>query len=265
MSSRILGIIVGISILASIAFNLGPYQEMAKAFGQMSSNMNMNSGSKTQSQPSSASSNSMSSMPQCGPNTVPIQGGSQNATYYVSASYTGKCMIDNSTESMNNPCVVANGIGQSGHCEPVMKGYTVNENTTTPVLPTEEWFHFTGVTLQPKQFLDLVDTTPVFATKGHMAMVIPCDQYGDPKVVLYEGILDGGLNTLEAVQPQYLQHMSDPQHGICVYHFDIGATDKNPDGVTDFAIVNVSNQTITFGDRNTSTFSLAEGYLNTMS
>jgi hypothetical protein len=258
MRLKLLGAIVGISIVASIGLSVGPIQEMTQAFAQMSGNMNMNSGSKMQS-------NSSSSMPQCGPNTSPIPGGSQNATYYVSANYTGKCMIDNSTESMNNPCVVANGIGQSGHCEPVMKGYTVNENTTTPVLPTEEWFHFAGVTLQPKQFLDLVDTTPVFATKGHMAMVIPCDQYGDPKVQLFEGILDGGLNTLEPVTPQYLQHMSDPANGLCVYHFDIGATTKNPDGVTDFAIVNVSNQSIILTERNTSTFSLAEGYLNTMS
>jgi len=39
-------------------------------------------------------------------------------------------------------------------------------------------------------------------------------------------------------------------------------SDKNSDGVTDLALVNVSEDTVNFTDRNTLTFSLAEGYLN---
>jgi hypothetical protein len=58
--------------------------------------------------------------------------------------------------------------------------------------------------------------------------------------------------------------MSDPQIGLCVYHFDIGTTDKNPDGVTDFVLINTSRHSVEFGDRNTITFSVAEGYLNAM-
>jgi hypothetical protein len=233
----LLSTIVAITIVATIGFGQGPSQKMTSAFADT---------------------------PLCGPVTVPIPGGSQVASYYVSQTYTGTCAVDTASQTANNLCNVMNGIGASGHCEPVMKGYEITPDGPA-TLPTEEWFHFNGVNLKPGQFLDMVDTTPFFTTKGHVAMVIPCNENGDPKVKLFEGILDGGLNTLQPIAPQYLQHLSDPEHGICVYHFDIGATTNNPDGVTDFAVLNISKQNIEFGERNTSTFSLAEGYLNKMS
>ena len=126
-------------------------------------------------------------------------------------------------------------------------------------LPTEDWFHLTGVTLKPSQFLDLADTSPFFTTKGHSATVLPCDSSGQPLVRFYAGIIDGGINTLESPTPQYLQQLSSPQDGLCVYHFDIGPTSNNPDGVTDFAIINISHRPITFTDTNTVTLSVAEG------
>jgi hypothetical protein len=237
MKTRLLlSAIVAITIVASIGFGLGPGPKMTSAFADKTS------------------------VPMCGPVTVPIPGGSQVASYYVSETYSGQCSVGDKLSEKGQLCNVVNGIGQSGHCEPVKKGYVITQDGPA-TLPTEEWFSFAGKTLQPGEFLDMVDTTPFFTEKGHVAMVIPCDQYGDPQVKLFEGILDGGLNTLEPISPQYLQHVST-ESGLCVYHFDIGKTANNPDGVTDFAVVNISNNPITFGDRNTSTFSLAEGYLN---
>lgn len=251
MKTRLLlSAIVAITIVSSIGFGLGPGQKMTSAFADMAGM-----------QSSSNSGQHQGSVPMCGPVTVPIQGGSQVASYYVSQTYSGQCSVGDKLSEKGNFCNVVNGIGQSGHCEPVKKGYVVTQDGPA-TLPTEEWFHFKGVTLQPGEFLDMVDTTPFFSEKGHAALVIPCDQNGDPQVKLFEGILDGGLNTLEPISPQYLQHISSPQSGLCVYHFDIGKTANNPDGVTDFALLNISNNPITFGDRNTSTFSLAEGYLN---
>jgi hypothetical protein len=101
-----------------------------------------------------------------------------------------------------------------------------------------------------------------------MATVIPCDSSGQPLVQVFEGIIDAGVNTLEPIAPEYLQQLSSPADGLCVYHFDTGTTTNNPDGVTDFAILNVSCQTlagcqpITFTDRNTSTFSVTTGYFD---
>lgn len=139
---------------------------------------------------------------------------------------------------------------------------------TSNQLPTEEWFHFAGLSLNPGEFLDLVDTTPFMVTKGHMAMVVPCETDAKPDVLLYEGILDMGsdgvtaVNTLEPVQPQYLPQVSDPAHHLCVMHFDIGKTTNNPYGTTDFVLMNVSHHVVNFGMRNTSTFSLDQGYFN---
>jgi hypothetical protein len=85
-------------------------------------------------------------------------------------------------------------------------------------------------------------------------MYVPCDTQGVPQITFLQGIVDVGVNTLAPVDPEYLPQLSTPGQN-CLYHFDIGT----PDGVTDFAIINTSTHAITFGDRNTSTFSIAEG------
>ena len=206
--------------------------------------------------------------PMCTTKEVPVPLASLNKTYTIPQGFkgnpttaNGKCVVDNTSYSTSHPCTITNGIATAGHCESITKGYEVTQNGHAN-LPTEEWFHLAGVTLKPGEFLDVVDTTPFITTMGHMAMVLPCDGSGQPLARLFEGIIDAGVNTLEPADIEYLQQLSHPENGICVYHFDIGTTAKNPDGVTDFAIINTSKQTVTFAERNTSTFSLAEGYLN---
>lgn len=182
-------------------------------------------------------------------------------------TFTGWCVVDDSDSSASNPCYVYQGIAYYGRCEDVSPGYNQTADAP-PNIPTEEWFHFGPVHLQPGQFLDLADTTPWVTTKGHMAMVLPCEQNGTPDIRLYEGIIDGGVFTMEAPPVQYLQQLSDTKDGICVYHFDIGADGDggaNPDGVTDFAIVNVSNHDLDLSANNqrySSTFSITEGFDN---
>jgi hypothetical protein len=210
-----------------------------------------------------------STVPICTTVTVPVPGTSLHKTYTVPQGFTGnpatangKCVVDNTSYSQAHPCTITNGIATAGHCESITKGYQVTPNGPAN-LPTEEWFHLNGVTLTPGQFLDVADTTQFFTTKGHMATVLPCDSSGQPLAQVFEGIIDAGVNTLEPIAPEFLQQLSSPgSPGLCVYHFDTGVTTNNPDGVTDFAILNVSNQPITFTDRNTSTFSVTQGYLN---
>ena len=175
--------------------------------------------------------------------------------------FNGECVMDSTSNSAKHPCNVIHGIASSGHCETVGVGYAVTSKGTAN-LPTIEWHHLAGVTLKPGQFLDLADTTPFFTTKGHSATVIPCDKSAKPLVRLFAGIIDAGVNTLESPDVEYLQQLSSPQEGLCVYHFDVGTTTNNPDGVTDFAIINTSDKTITFTDRNPATLSVTNGYLN---
>ena len=191
-----------------------------------------------------------------------------DTTNYLGApwTFTGWCVADNTASSAASPCYVYQGIAYYGRCEMIGLGYNQTENAP-PNIPTEEWFHLDGITLQPGQFIDVADTTPWMTTHGHMATVLPCEPDGTPKVRLYEGIIDGGVFTMEAPPIQWLQQLSDTTNGMCVYHFDVGKDGPggiNPDGVTDFAFINVSHDTINFGPRNTSTFSIAEGWLNTM-
>lgn len=180
-------------------------------------------------------------------------------------AFTGWCVADSSASSASNPCYVYQGIAYYGRCEAFTLGYNQTADTP-PNIPTEEWFHFGSVHLKPGQFLDVADTTPWYTTMGHMAMVLPCEPTGVPDMRLYEGIIDGGVLTLEAPPVQYLQQLSDTKDGICVYHFNVGADGTggaNPDGVTDFALVNVSNHDLYLDgndQRYTSTFSIAEGF-----
>lgn len=134
------------------------------------------------------------------------------------------------------------------------KPQTKKLQKVTRDIPEEQWFSFKGITLQPGQFLDMVDTTPFLTTRGHVAMYVPCDSSGTPKITFLQGIVDVGVNTLTPVDPEYLPQLSTPGQN-CLYHFDIGTAD----GVTDFAIINNGHDPVTFGDRNTSTFSIAEG------
>lgn len=200
---------------------------------------------------------------------------------------------------VNHPCWVQNGIGYYGDCDVApVRGYTQGNYTygwqkaaNEPALPanggipTEEWFHLSGVDLKPGAFLDLADTTPWYTTHGHMAMVLPCEKDGTPDLRLYQGIIDGGVFTMEAPTMQYLQHISDPSNHLCVYHFDIGVKadadapymgdsnghpaqtmeSANPYGVTDFALVNTSGSSQNLSkdlERYTSTFSIATGFMN---
>ena len=94
---------------------------------------------------------------------------------------------------------------------------------------------------------------------------MPCDRSGQPLVRLFAGIIDAGVNTLESPDVEYLQQLSSNQDGLCVYHFDVGTTSNNPDGVTDFAIINTSNKVIDLTQRNTATLSVTEGYENNSS
>lgn len=200
---------------------------------------------------------------QCNVVTVPVQGGTQVASYLVSPTFTGQCYVTAGDIVSHNFCSVQGGIGKAGHCIAVRHGYH-RSGYGFGSMPAEEWFPLAGHTLASGQFLDLVDTTPFITTMGHMAAVIPCDSSGDPQVVVVQGIVDAGVATLEPVTPEYLQHLSDPADGTCVYHFNIGGHDAtNPDGVTDLALINTGKSTVTFGPRDTLTFSAATGYMNT--
>ena len=85
-----------------------------------------------------------------------------------------------------------------------------------------------GVTLQSGEPLLVYDSTP-FASKGHLAMNVPCNE-NTPETAMFE-ILLGRAPDLSPVKPGYLPQISAPPNN-CIYHAQFGFGDS----VTDIAI-----------------------------
>jgi hypothetical protein len=99
-------------------------------------------------------------------------------------------------------------------------------------------------------YILLMDFTP-FSTSieghSHIAMKVPCNEDGSPKVTIVTGVAPN-LKTLDvgnAINNGTLdgKSLDLSDEGIsCLYHAEL------PNGTTDIALVNTSNQTLNFDD-----------------
>jgi hypothetical protein len=99
-------------------------------------------------------------------------------------------------------------------------------------------------------YLLLMDFTP-FATSveghSHIAMKVPCNEDGSPKITIITGIAPK-MNTLDmgnAINNGTLdnKHLDLSAEGrFCLYHAEL------PNGITDIALVNTSNGTLRFDE-----------------
>jgi hypothetical protein len=112
-----------------------------------------------------------------------------------------------------------------------------------------------GVTLQSGEPLLVYDSTP-FASKGHLAMNVPCNE-NTPENAMFE-ILLGRAPNLSPVKPGYLPQISAPPNN-CIYHAQFGFGDP----VTDIAIRYVGENQTTFRGSNSLIISTHESYLPT--
>jgi hypothetical protein len=113
-----------------------------------------------------------------------------------------------------------------------------------------------GVTLQSGEPLLVYDSTP-FASKGHVAMNVPCNE-NTPENAVFE-ILFGRAPNLSPVKPGYLSGISAPPNN-CIYHAQFGFGDP----VTDIAIRYVGENQTTFRGSNSLVISTHESYLPTL-
>jgi hypothetical protein len=99
-----------------------------------------------------------------------------------------------------------------------------------------------------KDYILLMDLTP-FATSveghSHIAIKIPCDKDGIPKATLIAGIAPDlkSLDVGKAINNGTLNDKSldlSDEGNSCLYHADL------PTGITDIALVNTSNETLSF-------------------
>jgi hypothetical protein len=104
--------------------------------------------------------------------------------------------------------------------------------------------------LDSGDYLLLMDFTP-FATSieghSHIAMKVPCNENGSPRITIVTGVAPK-LNTLDmgnAINNGTLddKNLDLSVKGIsCLYHAEL------PNGITDIALVNTSNGTLSFDE-----------------
>ena len=104
--------------------------------------------------------------------------------------------------------------------------------------------------LANEDYILLMDFTP-FATSieghSHIAMKVPCNQDGSPKVTIITGVAPK-LNTLNignAISNGTLDEKNldlSVEGRSCLYHTEL------PNGITDIALVNTSNGTLNFNE-----------------
>ncbi len=100
--------------------------------------------------------------------------------------------------------------------------------------------------LENGDYLHLIDLAPFNTTaEGHIAIKVPCDNYGKPLVTIISGV-EPNFRTLD-VGNSINNGTLDGKNielsitgSSCFYH------GKIPNGITDIALVNTSNQTLSF-------------------
>ena len=116
-------------------------------------------------------------------------------------------------------------------------------------LTISEHIHLTGQ-LPNGDYILLMDFTP-FSTSieghSHIAMKVPCNEDGSPKVTIVTGVAPN-LKTLDignAINDGTLDGKNldlSAEGRSCLYHAEL------PNGTTDIALVNTSNQTLNFNE-----------------
>ncbi len=107
--------------------------------------------------------------------------------------------------------------------------------------------------LQSGEPLLVYDSTP-FASKGHLAMNVPCNE-NTPDIAMFE-ILFGRTPNSSPVKPGYLPQISAPPSN-CIYHAQFGFGDP----VTDIAIRYIGENQTAFRGSNSLVISTHESYI----
>lgn len=112
-----------------------------------------------------------------------------------------------------------------------------------------------GQNLSQDQFMLLFDSTP-YASKGHVAMVLPCDP-ADPGSPLFQ-VLVGRVPEIVPVRLGYIPQASAPPD-MCVYHAQFGFGDP----VTDIILKYIANGTVSFDGPHSVAITAHESYIPT--
>lgn len=113
-----------------------------------------------------------------------------------------------------------------------------------------------GHTLGKDEFILLYDSTP-YATKGHVALNLPCDSQ-NPRNPMFQ-VLVGRAPDLTPMSLGYLEQISSAPE-MCVYHTQFGFGDP----VTDLVLKNVSGGEVSFRGPHSVVITTHESYIPTV-
>ncbi|MGA9150385.1 MAG: hypothetical protein WBZ36_07400 [Candidatus Nitrosopolaris sp.] len=104
-----------------------------------------------------------------------------------------------------------------------------------------------GKTIPANDYIHLYDTTPYMIKTGHIAAKLPCDTSSTSPLK----ILIGQAPNLKPAALEFIKQLSTPGK-MCLYHVDVASQPGGQAGIiTDIAIQNPTNTTITFPSTST--------------
>ncbi len=99
--------------------------------------------------------------------------------------------------------------------------------------------------LQSGDFKLLMDITGYTSESGHVAMKVPCGPDGEQLLTIVSGVAPDVV----PMDMDYVAPLSNPPNS-CVYHGEI------PEGITDIALINTSEETVAFYTRSSAGYSV---------
>ena len=131
------------------------------------------------------------------------------------------------------------------------KGQELKKETTSSQGQDSITVLLDGKTIPSKSFILLYDSTPSIISVGHVAAHLPCDAGGNTTVKVVGGIAPD-VSPLNLTRVDELSVLGI----VCMYHADI--PQQNGTAITDVALLNPTEQSITLPDATTVVIHVSE-------
>jgi len=147
---------------------------------------------------------------------------------------------------------IAIAINNSNNNSPILyaKGQEMKESTSSQGQDSITVL-LDGKRLPSKSFIHLYDSTPSIISVGHVAAHLPCDAGGNTTVKVVGGIAPD-VSPLNLTRVDELSVLGT----VCMYHADI--PQQNGTAITDVALLNPTEQSITLPDTTTIVIHVSE-------
>lgn len=149
--------------------------------------------------------------------------------------------------------ILAIAIAINNNISPILyaKGQATEKESTSSQGQDSVTVLLDGKVIPSKSFIHLYDSTPSTISIGHVGAHLPCDGGGDTTVKVVGGIAPD-LSPLNLTRVDELSVLGT----VCMYHADI--PQQNIIGITDIALLNPTEQSITLPDTTTVVIHVSE-------